>query len=357
MSDLRIPQVKRVPAASLKNLNTFGIEAQALELITLSTVDQLDSLHTLLTKDPRLIQGQPLHVLGGGSNLLIGNNIDSLVLKIELTGIECIAQNGNQRLVKAAAGEPWHAFVRTCLDRGWNGLENLSLIPGTVGASPIQNIGAYGIELKDRFESLSAWNWRTNEVKIWGLSDCAFSYRNSAFKRADGNDWIILSVNFLLTTETAVNTEYGDLKTELLHNKIDPNGASAVQVSDAVCAVRQRKLPDPKQLGNAGSFFQNPIVGNVQAQQLKEQHPAMPQWPNPDGNTKISAAWLIDQSGWKGYRKGDAGVHQHHALVLVNYGAATGQQLTELAYTISASVYAKFDVQIYPEPITWPLDK
>jgi UDP-N-acetylmuramate dehydrogenase len=383
MSDSRIHPVKRTANASLKRLNTFGIESNAQELIVLSSLDQLAELHQLLSTHPDLQDGKALHVLGGGSNLLIASNVDSLVLKIELSGVNWVSSVGSKLIIEAAAGESWHGLVRTCLKNGWNGLENLSLIPGTVGASPIQNIGAYGVELKDRFESLQAWNWRTNKLRTWYQDDCQFAYRDSVFKKPDGKDWLVLSVNFLLSSQTTVSTEYADLKTELTNRSIVPETATPMQVSDAVCAVRTRKLPDPAQLGNAGSFFQNPIISSTLAASLKEQYPAMPQWPviaptvasanraNRAANkaiaeataelsgalTKISAAWLIDQCGWKGHREGDAGVHQHHALVLVNYATATGQQLKQLAQSIQVSVHKKFGIHLHPEPIQWPLPK
>ncbi len=373
MSVSRIHPVKRTANASLKRLNTFGIESHAQELIVLSSLDQLDDLHKLLSTHPDLQEGKPLHVLGGGSNLLIASNVNSLVLKIELSGINLIASVGSKLIIEAAAGESWHGLVRTCLSNGWNGLENLSLIPGTVGASPIQNIGAYGVELKDRFESLQAWNWRTNKLRTWQRDDCQFAYRDSVFKKPEGKDWIVLSVSFSLSSQAMVSTEYADLKAELTNRAIASETATPIQVSDAVCAVRTRKLPDPAQLGNAGSFFQNPIIAKTLAASLKEQFPAMPQWPvnaptdvsvnsatkataePASALTKISAAWLIDQCGWKGHREGDAGVHQHHALVLVNYASATGQQLTQLAQSIQVSVHQKFGIHLHPEPIQWPL--
>jgi UDP-N-acetylmuramate dehydrogenase len=363
MSDLRIPQVKRTSNVSLKKLNTFGIDAQAQELIVLSSLDQLATLHQILINHPDLQNNEPLHVLGGGSNLLIASDVTAPILKIELLGITLLRSDGNEHLIEAAAGESWHGFVRTCLENNWNGLENLSLIPGTVGASPIQNIGAYGVELKDRFESLRAWNWRTNEQRIWHRNDCQFAYRDSVFKKPEGKDWIVLSVTFALSEETKVSTDYVDLKTELNQRAVALETATPMQVSDAVCAVRMRKLPDPAQLGNAGSYFQNPIISSSVAAQLKEQYPAMPQWPviatsqatGVEAKTKVSAAWLIDQCGWKSYRQADAGVHEHHALVLVNYANATGHQLKKLAQSIQTSVHQKFGIGLHPEPIQWPL--
>jgi UDP-N-acetylmuramate dehydrogenase len=362
MSDLLTPPVKRIANASLKNLNTFGIASQAQELIVLSSLSQLDALYKLLANHPLLQKGEALHVLGGGSNLLMASNVNGPILKIELFGIQQIASQGNALTIEAAAGESWHGLVRTCLKNGWNGLENLSLIPGTVGASPIQNIGAYGVELKDRFESLKAWNWRNNEHRVWYRNDCQFAYRDSVFKKPEGKNWIVLSVSFALSTKPVVSTDYADLKTELTSRAISVEAATPMQVSDAVCAVRTRKLPDPAVLGNAGSFFQNPIIPSALAAALIAQHPAMPQWPvnapsDPSSGTsiKISAAWLIDQCGWKGHREGDAGVHQHHALVLVNYATATGQQLQQLAQSIQTSVHKKFGIHLAPEPIQWPL--
>ncbi len=359
MFDSLTPPAERVGPQSLKKFNTFGIEAQAQSLLILNAIDQLDSLRQKLLNDSKLQAGQALHVLGGGSNLLISHDISSVVLKIELMGIECISSQNDTKIVRAAAGEHWHPFVRTCLANGWNGLENLSLIPGTVGASPIQNIGAYGVELKDRFLRLKAWNWRTDEIRIWTLQDCAFAYRDSAFKKTQSTDWIILWVEFSLSSNNSTSTDYADLQAELKLHSIAPSQATPIQVSDAVCAVRSRKLPDPQVLGNAGSFFQNPVISQVQAQALKQKHPAMPQWPvtGPDeeNKTKISAAWLIDQCGWKGYRNADVGVHSQHALVLVNYGNASGDQLGALAQEIKADVLARYSVQLEQEPVVWPI--
>ncbi len=295
---------------------------------------------------------QPIYWLGGGSNLLITGDLPGSVVRIATTGVRKVDHHGDQIVIEAAAGEPWHPFVLYCLKQGWYGLENLSLIPGTVGASPIQNIGAYGVEISDCFDSLRAWNYQTGEIETMTARDCRFSYRDSAFKQELAGLWVVLSVRFRLSTVPQPKTGYRELDEEI-DRMGQASSPSPEVISAAVCAVRSRKLPNPEVLGNAGSFFKNPRVPIAQAQTLSERFPDMPCHANQDG-VKLSAAWLIDQAGWKGFRSGDAGVHEQHALVLVNYGTASGAQLLALSKDIEASVAAKFGVQLEREPVCWP---
>ncbi len=341
---------------SLKAWNTFGIDAQARQVITLSQEADLPSLGDALAQSAH---GAP-RILGGGSNLILSADVERTIIKIDLKTIKLLAQDAAHYYVEAAAGESWHEFVLHCLTQNWFGLENLSLIPGTVGASPIQNIGAYGIELRSCFAGLRAWNYRTGEHAYWSPAQCQFAYRDSAFKHAAGQDWLILAVQFKLNKTAQTSFEYGDLKREFAQTIAKGEPPTPLQVSQAVCAIRQSKLPDPKVLGNAGSFFKNPLVPTDQAAELQTIYPHMPQFATQEKNdqtqnpnVKLSAAWLIDQCGWKGQRQGDAGVHQHHALVLVNYGHATGGQILALAQNIQDSVAAKFAVKLEAEPIVW----
>jgi UDP-N-acetylmuramate dehydrogenase len=332
----------------LQGFNTFGIKARAHRLFRLESLEQLTALSQLLKDETQVF------ILGGGSNLLITQDIQSTVIQVALRGIQAIETSADSVLVEAGAGEPWHEFVLECLRQGWFGLENLSLIPGSVGASPVQNIGAYGVEMRECFESLTAWHWHTGELKQWRAAECQFAYRDSVFKHPQGKDWVILSVRFRLHTgakgQASVNFNYADLKKQLEPILSEGRQPTPQEVSEAVCTVRASKLPDPAQLGNAGSFFKNPVVANHLSEQLAKVYPALPAWPVEHG-TKLSAAWLIDQAGWKGFRKGDAGVHKNHALVLVNYGSATGQEMMDLARNIQASVYQRFGIRIEPEPI------
>lgn len=331
--------------AQLRSLNTFGVSASAKELISLYSETALGELYKQLA-------GRAPKLLGGGSNLVITQDIAAPIVRIALMGIKLIERDGDSVVIEAAAGEPWHPFVRHCLAQGWFGLENLSLIPGNVGASPIQNIGAYGQEVAASITSLRAWHIQSGETRTWSNQACKFAYRDSSFKHDDGANWIILSVRFALSLVPNPQYRYADLKAYLAAAQItDP---SPMQISDAVCQIRSSKLPDPKQLGNAGSFFKNPLVPAALAKDIQTANPNAPVYDQADTAVKkLSAGWLIDQCGWKGKRLGDAGVHRDHALVLVNHGQAKGTEILALASDIQASVRERFNVQLEPEPVTW----
>ena len=339
------PGLSESSNAALQTYNTFGISVAAKQLLVLSDENALDILRENLA-------GITPKILGGGSNLVITRDLDIPVVLIALKGIRLIEQRGDTVIIEAAAGEPWHPFVRHCLDHAWFGLENLSLIPGNVGACPIQNIGAYGVEVSRCITSLRAYHLPTGEIRIWSNEDCRFAYRDSAFKQDDGTNWIILSVQFALSRIPDPQYHYADLKAWFAAAHI--THPSPLQISDAVCAIRSKKLPDPKQIGNAGSFFKNPIVASSLAAKIQAQYPNAPIYDQADlANKKLSAGWLIDQCGWKGKRSGDAGVHKDHALVLVNYAQASGAQILNLAAQIQSSVQNRFGVYLQPEPIIW----
>ena len=339
------PGLSELKGAQLQSLNTFGVRATAARLFTLTAEDALDALR-------KTVAGTYPKILGGGSNLVIQQDLTMPVIQVALKGIRLVEQLGNSVTIEAAAGEPWHPFVRHCLDNGWFGLENLSLIPGNVGTCPIQNIGAYGKEVAQSITSLRAYHLISGETKTWSNQDCQFAYRNSAFKHGDGANWIILSVRFLLTLVPQPQFHYADLKAYL--TAADLTNPTPLQISDAVCAIRSKKLPDPKHIGNAGSFFKNPLVASSLALHLKTEHPNMPIYDQADAAVKkLSAGWLIDQCGWKGKRVADAGVHKEHALVLVNYGQATGAEILALAAQIQTSVQNRFGIALQPEPIVW----
>ena len=330
---------------SLKGLNSFGLAVRARFFCELRRLGGLKSVVQWRRQHPEL----PVLLLGGGSNLLFTADYPGLVLRVRLQEREVLGSDGEFVYVRAGAGEDWHAFVRWTLEQGLAGLENLSLIPGTVGAAPVQNIGAYGVELKDVFYELQALDWRTAELREFRLADCRFGYRDSFFKSVEPERWLIASVTFRLPLQPQWNMAYAGIAEQL--QGAEP---SALRISDAVTALRRSKLPDPAVLGNAGSFFKNPLVSPSQWQGLKKAHPELPGWPQPDGPVKLSAAWLIEQCGWKGRREGDAGVYAGHALVLVNYGAATGAALWQLACTVMTAVQVRFGVALEPEPLVLP---
>lgn len=327
---------------SLKPYNSFAVEARASHFVEVENDPQL-----LAALDYAQVQRLPVLLLGGGSNLLLTADVQALVLRMASRGIRILADDGEQVLVEAEAGEAWHPFVLWTLEQGFAGLENLSLIPGTVGAAPVQNIGAYGVELKDCFAGLTALDRQSGELREFSLQDCAFAYRDSQFKRESGR-WVILRVRFQLSRTAALHLDYGPVRQRLAEQGI--TAPTAADVSRAICAIRSDKLPDPSQLGNAGSFFKNPLVSAEQARALRQQHADLVAYPQADGQVKLAAGWLIEQAGWKGYRVGDAGVHRLQALVLVNYGQATGQELLALAQRIQADISARFDVQLEIEP-------
>lgn len=330
---------------SLKPYNTFGIDAKARYFARFGTMDQLKEL---LHDNP-----QPLLVLGGGSNMLLTQDYDGLVLKNEWMGIEQVGEDDQYIYVKAGAGENWHGFVLHCIANGWAGVENLSLIPGNVGASPMQNIGAYGVEIKDVFHQLTAYHIHEKETTIFNAADCAFGYRESVFKHALKGQFIITDVTFKLNKQPHFNISYGAIAQQL--EAMGIKDLSIKAVSDAVIAIRSSKLPNPAEIGNAGSFFKNPVVPQQQFEALKAQYPEIVGYAQADGNVKLAAGWLIEHSGptattsWKGYRLGDAGCHAKQALVLVNYGNATGQQVYDLSEAILQSVQDKFGVLLQRE--------
>ncbi len=333
--------------ASLKALNTFAVSASTAKLVELFDASSLNE-----ALDACAPEGLDL-VLGGGSNLLFTRSLDGAVLRVATDGYRLIQQEGSEVIVQAEAGAAWHQFVMWTLKQGWSGLENLALIPGSVGASPIQNIGAYGVELLEQFVGLDAVNVRSGQQREFLPEACGLAYRSSVFKRPEFKDWLILRVRFKLSTAVIPRIGYGEIRTELAKNKI--HAPAARDVAEAVIRVRTRKLPSPTELGNAGSFFKNPVVPETLAQEMLRKFPGMPQFAAPvDGTgvarTKISAAWLIEQCGWKGTRRGDAGVYAHHSLVLVNHGSATGMELLKLAQDIQESVAARFGIQLEPEP-------
>ena len=335
--------VRVVRDASLATRNTVGVAARAPWLVE---ADDSAALPELLRR-PELREGVAL-VLGGGSNLLFAGDAEGAVLALTGQRIELRNDHDGVAIVRADAGVSWHGLVLWTLEQGLAGLENLSLIPGTVGAAPIQNIGAYGVEVRDFIHAVEAYEPTTGILHRLGADACAFAYRDSAFKHAPDR-YIVTAVEFALPRTPALRLDYAGLGDELLAMGIA--APTPTQVSDAVIAIRRRKLPDPAVLGNAGSFFTNPIVPAVQAEALLAMHATLPMFrAGTDDTRKLSAAWLIDACGWKGHRDGDAGVSATHALVLVNHGQATGQQLLDLARRIADSVQARFGVALEPEP-------
>ena len=325
---------------SLKQYNTFRMEAKARYFARFASTDELAAL---LSTTP----ASPL-VLGGGSNILLTGDIDGWVLINGIRGIDLVEEDDRYFYVKAGAGENWPGFVEYCLDRGWAGVENLSLIPGSVGAAPMQNIGAYGVELKEVFHELEAWDLREGKVRMFTLNDCRFGYRESVFKRECKDRFIILSVTLRLNRDPVFHTEYGAIRDELKKRNVRELTIRAV--ADVVTRIRTAKLPDPALIGNAGSFFKNPSLPGKQFAALEAGFPGIIGYPDPAGGmTKVAAGWLIEQCGWKGYRRGDAGVHERQALVLVNYGAATGGEIYDLSEDILRSVEQKFGITLERE--------
>jgi UDP-N-acetylmuramate dehydrogenase len=335
--------MKVLEKISLKAFNTFGVESTARFFSEAKSREEvIDFIKTLLPKLPK-----PLLVLGGGSNLLLTRDFDGTVLKVSTQGITIQEETTGHVQLKAEAGENWQAFVAYCVSNGWGGLENLSLIPGNVGSSPIQNIGAYGVEMKDHFHSLEALNLETNQVKVFPARECAFGYRTSIFKNVMKGKYIILSVTFKLSKNHIPDTSYGAITHELQIMGIKNAGIS--DVAEAVIRIRQSKLPDPKELGNAGSFFKNPVVSAFEYYRLKKEFPAIVGYNQNDGTFKLAAGWLIEQCGWKGFRRGDAGVHKDQSLIIVNFGNASGVEILALANEVKESVRLKFSVTLEPE--------
>ncbi|SFP50226.1 UDP-N-acetylmuramate dehydrogenase [Ectopseudomonas composti] len=327
---------------SLKAFNSFGVDVRAR--LFAEAHDDEDAREALSLAAQRNV---PLLVIGGGSNLLLTRDVEALVLRMASRGIRILSEDGEQVLVEAEAGEPWHPFVQWSLAQGLNGLENLSLIPGTVGAAPMQNIGAYGVEIKDLFAGLTALDRQTGELRDFTTEECAFAYRDSLFKREVGR-WLILRVRFRLSRLASLRLDYGPVRQRLVEMGIEV--PTATDVSQAICAIRSEKLPNPVELGNAGSFFKNPVVPFGLAERIRAEHADLVSYPAGDGLSKLAAGWLIERAGWKGFREGDAGVHRLQALVLVNYGQATGTQLLQLAQRIQADIRARFGVELEIEP-------
>lgn len=327
---------------SLREFNTFGVEASSAYFAEAHDDRQIGEA---LAQAQHL--GVPLLILGGGSNLVLTANVNALVLRMASRGIRVIEDDGERVVIEAEAGEPWHPFVLHSLGLGLSGLENLSLIPGTVGAAPIQNVGAYGVEIKDVFAGLTALDRQTGRLVEFDLQACQFGYRDSLFKRQAGR-YIILRVRFALQRTANLKLEYGPLRQWLVQHAIQ--SPTSMDVSRAVCAIRSEKLPDPRQLGNAGSFFKNPLVSAALADGLRQRFADLVAFAQDDGQVKLAAGWLIERAGWKGYRRGDVGVHRLQALVLVNYGQATGRQILQLAEDIQADVAEQFGVQLEIEP-------
>jgi UDP-N-acetylmuramate dehydrogenase len=327
---------------SLKPYNTFAVDAYARHFTDVHGEQEL-------REAVRYAEGRslPLQLIGGGSNLLLTGDIEGLVVRMCSRGIRTLADDGERVIVEAEAGEPWHPFVLQTLSMGLSGLENLSLIPGTVGAAPVQNIGAYGVEVGEVLAGLTALDRQTGALHELSPQGCRFAYRDSLFKQQPGR-WVILRVRFALCRTVRPNLGYGPVRQRLVESGIAQ--PSATDVSHVICAIRREKLPDPAYLANAGSFFKNPVVSEDKAARLKERFPELVVYPQPDGGAKLAAGWLIERAGWKGYRQGDAGVHALQALVLVNHGKATGLQLLELAQRIQADVRSRFGVFLEIEP-------
>ncbi len=329
---------------SLRELNTFGIAARAKAYVRIRSVADLQAVRA----DPTL-SAMPRLVLGGGSNLLLTRDFDGLVLHMASTGIAIDGDDATHWYVSAQAGENWHDFVQWTLAHGCPGLENLSLIPGTVGASPIQNIGAYGSELSEYVDSVTAFDFASGKTFTLDASACRFAYRDSVFKHELKDRAVICSVRFRLPKHWQPNLRYAELAAEIAAQDI--TSPAPRQVSDAVIAIRRRKLPDPAQIGNAGSFFKNPVVSAAKREELLARHPSLVSYPQVDGSYKLAAGWLIDQCGWKGKSLGAAGVHDRQALVLVNCGGATGAEVLALAHRIVEDVQQRFGVTLEPEPV------
>lgn len=331
--------------ASLKAYNSFGIDASSRYLTSFEGTESLEEILFAIKQKP--VQEQSLLILGGGSNVLFTRNWDGWVLRNEVRGIEEIHEDDEFVYVKAGAGENWHEFTQHCVNKGWAGLENLSLIPGKVGASPMQNIGAYGVELRDVFWDLEAWHIQDQAVHTFTPADCEFGYRESVFKNRYRDQFIILSVTFRLRKKPIFHISYGAIKQELENMGIQE--ITIQQIAKAVMNIRRSKLPDPKHIGNAGSFFKNPVVSREKFEELEALYPDLVAFPSGTEQVKLAAGWMIERCGWRGFRKGDAGCHEKQALVLVNHGKASGTDIYQLSQEILESVKFKFGVQLERE--------
>lgn len=331
---------------SLQAFNTLGLPAQGL-MAQLRTEADIPLLQAFLERSP----DTPLFVLGGGSNVVMSASPRHRLLHVATQGRTLLETTTDAHVVEAAAGENWHAFVDWTLQQGWPGLENLALIPGSVGAAPVQNIGAYGIELAERLHSLRALDLHTGQARTFYPEDCGFGYRDSRFKRDGAGRWLILAVRVILPKAWQPRLSYPDLQAWFADQDIGRNPPAPRQVFDAVCAIRQRKLPDPRQLANAGSFFKNPLVTHEQAAALQARYPGLRHYAQADGSVKLAAGWMIEHAGWKGRRLGPVGMHAQQALVLVNHAGATAEDVWALAHAVQADVWQQFGVRLEPEPI------
>ncbi|GHD66656.1 UDP-N-acetylmuramate dehydrogenase [Jeongeupia chitinilytica] len=329
----------------LSPYNTLRLPARASRLLTIADPAQLAGI-----AGDTLLAAMPKHVLGGGSNLVLPDVVDGLVLQVGIQGRRVLAEDGDAVYVAAGAGEVWHDFVMWTLAQGWGGLENLALIPGSVGAAPVQNIGAYGVEVKDSLVELTAYRLADGSARVFTHADCRFAYRDSVFKQEEAGRWLIGEVVFKLSKAAALHTGYGDIEAELVGAGLPRTPAGVAQ---AVINVRQRKLPDPAVIGNAGSFFKNPIVPAVLRDALVAAHPKLVSYPMPDGCYKLAAGWLIEQAGWKGRCLGPVGMYEKQALVLVNHGGAQRADVAALTAAVQSGVRDCFGVPIEPEPVWW----
>lgn len=326
---------------SLKKYNTFGIEAKAQHFVSVHSVDEL---RTILLEN----KSEKKFILGGGSNMLLTQDIKALVIHIDLKGEKILKEDQDFVWIESMAGENWHEFVLSTIGQNFGGLENMSLIPGNVGTTPVQNIGAYGTEIKDTFVSCEAMTIATQEMKTFSKEECRFGYRESIFKHEAKDKYVITSVIFKLTKSNhKINTSYGDITKELENKSV--TNPTLKDVSNAVIAIRQSKLPDPKILGNSGSFFKNPIIPKSDYEKIHALHPEMPHYVISENEVKVPAGWLIERAGFKGKRFGDAGIHKNQALVLVNYGNATGQEILNVSKDIQATILKEFGIKIDAE--------
>ncbi len=333
---------------SLKTYNTMGIEARAKYFSSFSSADELGELLSLPA-----MSNQKRMILGGGSNILFTGDFNGWVLQNRISGLEELKEDDHHVYVKAGAGENWHKLTQYFIQRNWAGVENLSLIPGSVGAGPMQNIGAYGVEIKDVFDQLEAFSLADKKVHTFTANDCEFGYRESIFKGRYRDQFVILNITLRLNKVPRFKTTYGAIEQEL--SRMGVQELSIAAIGQAVINIRRSKLPDPEKIGNAGSFFKNPSISRDRFEALKKQFPSLVAYDNPDGTVKLAAGWLIEHCGpaegvsWKGYRKGDAGVHAHQALVLVNYGNARGREIYDLSEAILQSVKQKYGVGLERE--------
>ncbi len=328
---------------SLKPFNTFGIDVTASHFITITSIEQLQELMTT-----NLYKNEKHLILGGGSNMLFTKDFDGLVIKVDLKGIDIVDQTEENITINVASGEGWHELVMHCVKNNWGGIENLSLIPGLTGAAPIQNIGAYGVEIKNVIKEVYGIDLSTGESRSFNNVECCFGYRESVFKHALREKYFISSVTLTLTQKShQFNVAYGAIHDTLKSMHITT--PTVQSISDAVIAIRQSKLPDPRVIGNAGSFFKNPSITQQHYQSLQKSFPQIPCYPSVNQEVKVPAGWLIEQCGWKGKKIHDVGVHAHQALVLVNYGNGNGEEIFDLAMKISASVKEKFSITLTPE--------